>query len=155
MIWLYNSGNLAGSYKGFESVSDYFMRLEHFRATENSVSHEERWAFSCYRWEHLRGIFEGFEGYAPWTALEREAYGNGFDLIELCCGNPQGLQQVVLFPEVDVEGLARDWCFGYAWAKNFTLLELIDGEGAGTAQTFGRKFFPHGAQPVWETEGEA
>lgn len=124
MIWLYNSKSLVGSYKRFEDVCDYFMRLEHFKSVGRSFS-EERWEFSYYSYEYLRAIFGGIKKNVS-SKTEREAYENELDLIEVCKGDPQFLRQIALFPDVDVEEVARDWCFDYARAKNFSLFELIE-----------------------------
>lgn len=125
MIWLYNSKTLVGSYKRFEDVCDYFMRLEHFKTTDRNSFSEERWEFAYYSYEYLREIFGGIKRNVP-SKMEREAYENELDVIEVCTGDPQMLRQIVLFPEVDVEELTRNWCFDYARAKNFALFELIE-----------------------------
>jgi len=132
MIWLYNSKSFVGSYKRFEDVCDYFMRLEHFKAADRPSSYhgafpEEKWEFSYYTHEHLCAIVEGMEQGAELTQGEWEAYENELDLIEVCAGDPQTFQQIILFPDVDVTELARDWSFDYAHAKNFVLFELIEG----------------------------
>ena len=59
------------------------------------------------------------------TKAEQEAYENELDLIEVCTGNPQTLQQIILFPDVNITELMRNWCFDYAHAKNFALFEVI------------------------------
>lgn len=147
MIWLYNSKILVGSYKRFEDVCDYFMRLEHFKATERDSFYpgsfsEEKWEFSYYSYDHLCAIFGGIKRNARLTKAEQEAYENELDLIEVCTGKPQTLQQIVLFPDVDITELERDWCFDYAHAKNFVLFELIEGNGdLGMAETCDHRLF--------------
>ena len=147
MIWLYNSKSLVGSYKNFEDVCDYFMRLEHFKAADRgSFYHgsfpEEKWEFCYYTHEHLCAIVGGIEQDEELTKVEWEAYENELDLIEVCTGDPQAFQQIILFPDVDVTELARDWSFDYAHAKNFSLFELIErNAGSGMAKPCDHRFF--------------
>ena len=147
MIWLYNSKSLVGSYKNFEDVCDYFMRLEHFKAADRHSFYsgsvpEEKWEFSYYTHEHLCAIVGGIEQDAELTKVEWEAYENGIGLIEVCAGDPQLLQQIPLFPDVDVEELARDWSFDYAWDKNFSLFELVEeNPGSGMSESYGDRLF--------------
>ena len=147
MIRLYNSKCLVGSYKRFEDVCDYFMRLEHFKVLDRDSFYPgsfsgEKWEFSYYSYEHLCAIVGGIEQDAELTKVEWEAYENELDLIEVCTGDPQTLQQIVLFPDVDVTELERDWCFDYAHAKNFVLFELIEGNvGSEMAETCEHRFF--------------
>jgi hypothetical protein len=147
MIWLYNSKSLVGSYKNFEDVCDYFMRLEHFKAANRGSFYsgsfpEEKWEFSYYSHEHLCAIVGGIEQDAELTKVEWEAYENGIGLIEVCAGDPQMLQQIPLFPDVDVEELARDWSFDYAWDKNFSLFELVEeNPGSGMSESYGDRLF--------------
>lgn len=131
MIWLYNSKSLVGSYKNFEDVCDYFMRLEHFKAADRDSFYpgsvpEEKWEFCYYSYEYLHSICGDVKRNVQLTKEEREAYENGLGLIEVCAGDPQLLQQIPLFPDIDVEELARDWSFDYAWDKNFSLFELVE-----------------------------
>ena len=147
MIWLYNSKILVGSYKRFEDVCDYFMRLEHFKVLDRDSFYprsfsEEKWEFSYYSYDHLCAIFGGIKRNVQLTKAEQGAYENELDLIEVCTGDPQKLQQIILFPDVDVMELERDWCFDYAHAKNFVLFELIEGNGGSEmAETCEHRFF--------------
>ena len=141
MIWLYNARKLVGSYKRFEDVCDYFMRLEHFKTKNRHSFSEERWEFSYYSYEYLRANFGRLKRNVP-SKMEREAYENKLDVIEVCTGDPQMLQQIVLFPDVDVEELAREWCFDYARAKDFSLFELIEGNaGSEMAEPYDYRLF--------------
>jgi len=163
MIWLCNSGNIVGFYRTFEGVCEYFVRLERFRAMDQGLSCSEypgafseyRWDFSCISFRRLRMCVEGLKADARLSMAEQEAYVNGLDLLELCEGDSRTFEQIALFPGVDVEGLARDWSFGYARAKNFTLFELVDGEGSGAAYAPGHRLFSCMAQTDRETEGKA
>ena len=58
---------------------------------------------------------------------EQEAYENDFDLIEIYTGSPNP-RQIVLTPDIDVPGIMRDWCFGYSYANNYVLFEIIRGD---------------------------
>lgn len=133
MIWLYRSGSRVGSYKRFEDVCDYFVRLERFKAMDQGDypgTFPERWDFSYIPCTQLHRIVDSLKTNARLTGAEKKAYEDELDLLEVCAGEPQALQQIVMFPDVDLEELARDWCFGYAHAKNFSLFEGIDGTGS-------------------------
>ena len=141
MIWLYRSRSRVGSYKTFEDVCDSFVRLERFKAMDQGSfdpsypgAFPERWDFSYIPCTQLCRIVDSLRTNARLTGAERKAYEDELDLLEMCAGDPQTLQQIVLFPDVDVEELARDWCFAYAHAKNFSLFEGIDGTGAALGE---------------------
>ena len=107
---------------------------------------EEKWEFSYYSYNRLCAILGGVKRNSQLTKAEQEAYENELDLIEVCTGNPQTLQQIVLFPDVDVTELERDWCFDYAHAKNFVLFELIEGNvGSEMVETCGHRFYSLGS----------
>ena len=143
MIFLYNAQNRhVGAYKDFEGLCDYFRRMEYFKdhppspppSTPSAVP-EGYWNFICHPHRRLSAIFGCITGLpgtgSPWkegsfTKQEHEAYGNGFDLIEIYTGGPNP-RQIVLTPDIDVPGLMRDWCFGYSYAKSYVLLEAIRG----------------------------
>jgi hypothetical protein len=135
----------------FEDVCDYFMRLEHFKVLDRNSFYpgqcsEEKWEFSYYSYDHLCAIFGGIKRNDRLTEAEREAYESELDLIEVCTGNPQTLQQIVLFPDVDVTELTRDWCFDYAHAKNFALFEFIEGNvGSGMVETCEHRLYSLGS----------
>jgi len=123
------------------------MRLEHFKAANRGSFYsgsfpEEKWEFSYYTHEHLCAIVGGIEQDAELTKVEWEAYENGIGLMEVCAGDPQMLQQIPLFPGVDVEELARKWSFDYAHAKNFVLFELIEGNvNSGIGKPYNDRIF--------------
>ncbi len=129
------------------------MRLEHFKAANRGSFcpgsfPEEKWEFSYYTHDHLCEIVEGIEQDAELTKMEWEAYENELDLIEVCAGDLKTFQQIILFPHVDVEELARDWSFDYAYAKNFVLFELVEGNvGSGMTKTCDHKLFSLGSVP--------
>ena len=133
MILLYNAQNhLVGSYKGFEDLCDYFRRLEYFKdhppsaalSSQNSFP-EGPWNFIYHPHKRLSALF-GCLKEKDFNEQEHEAYGNDFDLIEIYTGSPNP-RQIVLTPDIDILGIMRDWCFGYSYANNYVLLEVIGG----------------------------
>ena len=129
MILLYNfqKNRFVGTYKGFEEICDYFKRLEYFKIFGPSSSNplpEGFWNFVYHPHKRLSAFFKSLKGHV-FNEVEQEAYGNDFDLIEIYRDDPVS-QQIIVTPDIDVGGLMRDWCFGYARANNYVFLKSLE-----------------------------
>jgi hypothetical protein len=125
MIRLFNSKiKTCVSYKIFEEVCDHFRRIEHLKAPSEEALYEDgRWDFSYWSHKRLSVLNEHLED-TQFSQAEREAYERGLDLIEIFDGCSGLSDQYVVTPDLDITGLMREWCFGYACAHGYTILEI-------------------------------
>ena len=160
MIWLFNSTNgVSGSYKTFEEVCDHFRRVEHLKPVpEGSSCDEGQWDFVYWPHKRLSSLHEHLKD-THFSQAEREAYEGELDLIEVFDGRSEFADQYIVTPDLDVTGLMREWCFDYAYAHRYTVLEtnlsILPNTTASAVPTTLRGFgfgglqepFREGAQP--------
>ena len=126
MIWLFNSTNrVSSSYKTFEEVCDHFRRVEHLKPIPAGEAYSgDRWDFVYWPHKRLSSLHEHLKD-THFSHLEREAYEGEFDLIEVFDGRSELADQYIVTPDLDVAGLMREWCFDYAYAHRYTVLETF------------------------------
>jgi len=124
MIWLFNSKSRpVGSYNSFEEVCDHFKRLEHLKPLPTGrTDAKKRWDFIYWSHKKLSILHEHFKD-THFNELEREAYERELDLIEIFDGRSPMADQYIVTEELDIGGLMREWCFDYAYAHGYTVLE--------------------------------
>ena len=129
MIWLFNSTNrVSASYKTFEEVCDHFRRVEHLKPVpEGSSYNEDRWDFTYWPHKRLSSLHEHLKD-THFSHLEREAFEGELDLIEIFDGRSELADQYIVTPDLDVTSLMREWCFDYAYAHGYTILETFTPE---------------------------
>ena len=126
MIWLFDSKTkFSSSYKTFEEVCDHFRRLQHLNHfSEEGPCEEERWDFAYWSHKRLSSLHEHLKD-THLSQAEREAYEGELDLIEIFDGGSEFADQYVVTPNLDVSSLMREWCFDYAYAHGYTVLETF------------------------------
>ena len=129
MIWIFNSTNrVSSSYRTFDEVCDHFRRVEHLKplpAGEDCGG--DRWDFVYCPHKRLSSLHEHLKD-THFSYLEREAYENELDLIEVFDGRSELADQYVVTPDLDIGSLMREWCFDYAHYHGYTVLETFTPE---------------------------
>ena len=128
LLYSFRKNRFVGTYKDFEEICGYFKRLEYFKIFGPSSSKplpEGFWNFVYHPHKRLSAIFKSLKE-DVFNEVEQEAYGNDFGLIEIYRDDPVS-QQIIVTPDIDVGGLMRDCCFGYARANNYVFFEAIRG----------------------------
>jgi len=126
MIWIYNTQRKVSiSYKNFEEVCDHFRRLEQVKSySEEGSSDEERWDFSYWPHKRVLALQEHLKN-SHFSQAERDAYENELDLIEIFVGPLGPTEQYAVTSSLDIGNLMREWCFDYAYAHGYTVLETL------------------------------
>jgi hypothetical protein len=126
VIWLSNSKNSSlKPFKGFEELSDYFKRVEYLTGAcfDHSLL-DGKWDFVYQPHRRLASVISQFKD-VPLSVAEREAYESDCDLIEVYSGNSRHPEQYVVTTNLNICDLMREWCFDYAYAHGFTVLETF------------------------------
>lgn len=127
MIWIFNSQNRrVGSHKTFEGVCDHFRRVEHLKPTVEETP-ADRWDLVYWPHKRLSSLHEHLKD-THFSQFERDAYEGEFDLIEVFSGRSGFADQYIVTPDLDVTSLMREWCFDYAYAHGYTVLETFTPE---------------------------
>lgn len=129
MIWLYNAHNShLQSFQNFEQLCDYFNRLEHLMSWPPlKFCNRQRWKFYYHPFNRLSALRDHCENTTT-IPSKTKIYDQEFDWVELCIGDPNSLEQILITSDNDLLTLMKDWCFGYAHAHGFRILEVVVGE---------------------------
>lgn len=129
MIWLFNYTNrVSSSYKTFEEVCDHFRRVEHLKPIPaGEACGGDRWDFVYWPHKRLSSLHEHLKD-THFSQAEREAYEGELDLIEIFDWRSELADQYIVTPELDVVSLMREWCYDYAYAHGYTILETFPTE---------------------------
>lgn len=127
MITLFNSrGNKVTTFKSFEEVMEYFNRKENLKPkAPNSSKNQEKWRFIYLPYRRFSAINDHGKSHDHET--EQEAYERQLDLVEVYSGDPQCYEEILVTPDLDLPDLIKNWCFLYAYAHKFVLLQTIYG----------------------------
>lgn len=125
----------------FEALCDYFCRLEQtlsfYHAGYKRRGEEDgKWGFVWHSYKRLAAVLEKMQDRL--SSTERQAFEEELDLIDVFCGDILTARQYAVTPDLDAESLARGWCYDYASAHGFVILEsLTGGRGEESGMTAG------------------
>lgn len=128
--------NPIGTFETYECLIDYIhksriykLRLLIYRnySFENVLDLEEtRWRFVHYKHAELSVIYSCMKE-PPIKGIEKQAFDQGLDLIEVYQGSPTNPLQIPVTPDLNIQKLQKDWCESYCKAHGYSLL-YGDGE---------------------------
>ena len=94
------------------------------------------WRFVYYKHTELNIIYSCMNE-PPISGIERQAFDQGLDLIEVHHGSPLNPIQIPVTEDLDIESLKKDWCEAYCKANGYALLESLDNESTDKDETTG------------------
>jgi len=127
-----------GSFKTYGEVVDFIhSSLIYHLIYANTDDHplvggldlvHTRWRFVYYKHSQLTAIYS-YTGESPIKGIEREAFDQGLDLIEIHQGSSFNPIQLAVTTDLDIESLKKDWCETYCEAHGYSLMTY---EGVGS-----------------------
>ena len=113
------------TFKNYEEMCDYLKRYEKILLSylTDEESEDEKWDFIYHPHKRIADLSKPFgRQLSPveWEACEAE-----LDLIEIYRGDTFCPQQYLVTENFDLELMMRKWCFDYAFARGFTILEVV------------------------------
>ena len=94
------------------------------------------WRFVCYKHSELNTIYSCMKE-PPIQGIEREAFEQGLDLIEIHHGSPLNPIQLPVRQDLDIESLKKEWCEAYCKAHGYSLIETFNNENQSEPSTPG------------------
>ena len=71
--------------------------------------------------------------------IEREAFQQGMDLIEINQGSEDNPLQIPVDRNTDIESLKKDFCLAYCWAHDYVLSETFETTESSQSLDFGNR----------------
>jgi len=126
-----------GSFKTYGEIVGFIHNAQIYHLTYvNNCDHslgsildskEVGWQFVYYRHLDLNIIYSCMYE-PPIKGIERQAFDQGLDLIEIHHGSPLNPIQFSVTGDLDIEFLKREWCEAYCKAHGYSLIEVSGNE---------------------------
>ncbi len=126
-----------GSFETYGSLIDYIhhsrirkLRFLIYRTYPfDSVldGEESNWRFVYYKHAQLRTVYSCMKE-PPLTQIEKEAFDQELDLIELYQGDPARPLQIPVTDDVNIQQLQRNWCESYCKTHEYSITETFNNE---------------------------
>ncbi len=98
----------------FEDYNDLFdciTTIENMKLLARHPDDRYRdWSFTIYPPEHVLALYAYSEN--PSESM-KEAVDEKLPLVEICIGDSQNPQRIILTPNVDIDHLKKKWCIDY------------------------------------------
>lgn len=142
MIHLLNKDHTnIGSFANYSDLIDFINNKEQSRLKFlNTLNHtlevpyvmdQSRWSFIYYKHAHLKAMYSCTKE-PPIIGIEREAFQQELDLIEVYQGTESNPLQIPVNQDTDIETLQRDFCLAYCMAHGYTLSGILGTSGLGS-----------------------
>ena len=106
------------------SRTKFLNALKHTLAVSH-VLDQSFWNFIYYKYDFLKTIYSCMKE-PPLTEIEREAFRQGLDLIEINQGSEDNPLQIPVNQDTNIESLKKDFCLAYCKAHNYVLSENFE-----------------------------
>ena len=114
------------SFKSYDELLEYIKGIERGKQFESRLKlPKESWSFTIHSNQRLSSAY--------WRAIkatnilltdqEQNAYEQGYNLLEICKGDVKDMDQIILTPDIDIEGLKIGWCQDYCSKHGYTFIE--------------------------------
>jgi hypothetical protein len=113
-----------GSFGNYRELYQHITHSENLKLLEDHPQFaQDPWSFTVYSPERvaqqLQDTQKQYNIPVMWEAFEQK-----LGLLEICKGDCTKLIQIVLTPDVDVEGLRQSWCQSYCKTRGYALFEV-------------------------------
>ena len=135
-----------GSFKTYGEVVDFIHNSQIYHLTYvNNRDYslgatldlkDTGWRFVYYKHSELNTIYSCMKE-PPIEGIEREAFEQGLDLIEIHHGSPLNPIQLPVRQDLDIESLKKKWCEAYCKAHGYSLIETLSNENLSQPSTPG------------------
>jgi hypothetical protein len=130
MIQLFQSdGNVIGLFEDFDELFHHINTIETTKFTGSSSCFDgDIWSFSLFTNKRLSYIFyKTLE--QSFSKIGKEAFDQGFDLIEISKGDYENPLQIPVTPDVNIEDLKKNWCYEYCDAHGYVMIDYSNNFG--------------------------
>jgi hypothetical protein len=123
MIEIFNEAKGKLVFKNYDALLTHIKDIEKTKFL--ATSKEENWIFTIHPYERFAEFY--------WRAVkainilltekEQDAYEKGFNLLNIRKGSQNGLDQVILTPDVNVKEIKKSWCHAYCLENGSIIFE--------------------------------
>ena len=123
MIEIFNEAKEKLVFKNYDALLNHIKEIEKVKFL--ATSQEENWIFTIHSYERFSEFY--------WRAIkainilltekEQDAYEKGFNLLNMRKGSQNGLDQVILTPDVNVKEIKKSWCQDYCLENGYMIFE--------------------------------
>jgi len=135
-----------GSFKTYGEVVDFIHNSQIYHLVYvNTRDHplvggldlkEREWRFVYYKHSELNIIYSCMNEHSI-QGIERQAFDQGLDLIEVHHGSPLNPIQIPVTEDLDIESLKKEWCEAYCKYHGYTIIEALGNENPSEPSTPG------------------
>ena len=112
--------------KVFEEYRDLYQYITHAESLKMFETHPDfgtsAWSFSVLSPERVARLIQTLQKDYDMMLLF-EAWDRGLSMLELCEGDDQGIVQILVTPDIDVEKLRNKWCLAWCQAHGLYATE--------------------------------
>jgi hypothetical protein len=132
-------GHLAhvGSFHNYSEIVQYIHNSQIYHLVHKNVLddplmqsldlEELCWRFVYYKHSELSIIYSCMKE-PPIMGVEKEAFDQGLDLIEIHHGSSLNPMQLPVTADLDIDLLKREWCEAYCSSQGFKIISSISSE---------------------------
>ena len=97
---------------------------------------DTRWLFFYYKHSELAAIYSSINQ-PPIREIERQAFEQGLDLIEIHRGDDLNSLQIVVTRDLDIESLKKEWCEAFCKKHGYSIVATLHNENSSGTPTTG------------------
>ena len=127
MIEIFNEAKGKLVFKNYDALLTHIKEIEKVKFL--TTRQEEGWVFTIHPYERFAEFY--------WRAIkainilltekEQDAYEKGFNLLNIRKGSQNGLDQIILTPDVNVKEIKKSWCQDYCLENGCMIFERKEG----------------------------
>lgn len=112
-----------GEFHSYDALLGFITSLENQKLLEGAPSYgRSYWSFAEYNLEDLKKACAWIKPEFL-TTVQLKALEQKLGLLEICRGDFTILQEIIITPELDIEGFKRKFCLDYCLSQNWRLIE--------------------------------
>ena len=125
MLEIYNAKQQkVGAFNNYKQLFRSIQKIERLKLLKGDYpAGQSTWLFEYRSYERLFMVYSHLGGKTP-TALERKAYDQQRDIIEIYKGEYAFPVQLIVTPKLDVSALRKQWCKEYCEAHGLSIGQI-------------------------------
>lgn len=116
-----NDGTPIASFENYQELYRHITYKENLKLMEDHLEFgQSSWSFLILSPERIGELIDTLKKDYDETILF-EAWRQQLPIIEMCEGDYTNIRQILVTPNINIEGLREDWCLGYCHAYDMSI----------------------------------
>lgn len=125
MIWIFKSDRASAiSCEDYEDLFQYIREKENLKQLEGQRMFGHPWSFTMFTPQQVSNIYLNMK-HSQSTEIFKEAHLNELGFLEIYRGDLHKCMEILVTPDVDIEGLKKEWCLEYCNAHGYIVMGNI------------------------------